>query len=184
MRPGAQKDGSTSRVCKTLIRARIDQLKNRYFIISAIVALLFAGAVIGYAIPVEKQDVPARVILDNTGGRVVFAHQVHAQDYGADCEDCHHDGIEGEKSYLPCGACHPAEFDEQFRLNHPKAFSDQKACLRCHDGVPAGPLPKDQWPDVESIPTRGEAFHTLCMGCHEENGGPFGDDACYQCHAR
>ncbi|WP_338666575.1 cytochrome c3 family protein [Pseudodesulfovibrio methanolicus] len=158
-------------------------MQNRYFIISSVVALLFAGAVVGYAIPVEKQEVPARVILDNTGGRVVFAHRVHAEDYGSACDDCHHDGLEGE-AYLPCGTCHPAEFDETFRAEHQKAFPDRKACLRCHDEVPTGPLAEDARPDIESIPTRGEAFHTLCMGCHEENGGPFGDDACYQCHAR
>lgn len=158
-------------------------MQNRYFIISAAVGLLFAGAVAGYAIPVERQEVPARVILDNTGGRVVFAHGLHAGDYGAECEDCHHDGVEGER-YLPCGACHPAEFDETFRTGHPKAFPDQAACLRCHDEAPTGPLAADTRPDIESIPTRGEAFHALCTGCHEESGGPFGDDACYQCHAR
>lgn len=158
-------------------------MQNRYFIISAIVALLFAGAVVGYAIPVEKQEVPARVILDNTGGRVVFAHKVHAEEYGFDCEDCHHDGVDGE-TYLPCGACHPTEFDERFRADHPKAFPDREACLRCHDVVPEGPLSAEERPDAEFIPVRGEAFHALCVGCHEENGGPFGDDACYQCHAR
>jgi hypothetical protein len=162
---------------------RIDQLQNRYFIISAVVALLFVGAVVGYAIPEEKQEVPARIILDNTGGRVVFSHRTHADDYGFDCADCHHDGLESGE-YLPCGACHPAEFDETFRREHPKAFPDKEACLRCHDEVPNGPLSADERPDIESIPTRGEAFHSLCMNCHEENGGPYGEDACYQCHAR
>ena len=69
-------------------------MQNRYFIISAVVVLLFAGAVVGYAIPEEKQEVPARIILDNTGGRVVFSHRTHADDYGFDCADCHHDGLE------------------------------------------------------------------------------------------
>lgn len=148
-----------------------------------IVALLFVVAVIGYAIPAEQQKVPARAVLDNTGGRVLFSHRKHAEEYASDCTDCHHDGIEGER-YLPCGACHPKEFDEDFRRNHQKAFPDKKACLRCHDAVPTGPLPADERPDTASIPTRGDAFHQSCMGCHKENGGPQGEDACYQCHEK
>lgn len=164
-------------------RTRDDQLQRRYFLISLIVGLSFLVAVIGYAIPPEKEKVPARVVLDNTGGRVLFSHRTHAEEYHTDCADCHHYGLEGGTS-LPCGACHPPEFNDEFRLNHQKAFPDKAACLRCHDEAPTGPLAEGERPDIESIPTRGDAFHTMCQGCHEQGGGPFGADACYQCHER
>ncbi|CCH50295.1 Pentaheme cytochrome c [Pseudodesulfovibrio piezophilus C1TLV30] len=158
-------------------------LQRRYLTIAAIIAALFVIAIAGYMIPVEKQDVPARIVMDNTGGRVIFSHQAHAEDYGFDCIDCHHDDI-GSDTFLACGTCHPAEFNDDFRVNHQKAFPSDEACLRCHDDVPTAPLAEDERPDIENIPLRAEAFHTQCMGCHEENGGPYGDDSCYQCHAR
>ncbi|WFS63940.1 cytochrome c3 family protein [Pseudodesulfovibrio thermohalotolerans] len=151
--------------------------------ISTVVALLFAGAVAGYAIPVEKRETPTRCILDNTGGRVIFTHGVHAEDYGLDCDDCHHDDVEGQ-ARLECGGCHPAEFGEEFRLGHAKAFFGRETCPRCHVDVPDGPPPLDELPDVEFIPVRGDAFHTQCRGCHESNGGPFDEDSCTRCHAR
>jgi len=114
----------------------------------------------------------------------VFSHRMHADDYGFDCADCHHDGMESG-NYLPCGSCHPKEFNDEFRKNHQKAFPDKEACKRCHGDIPSGKiLTEDEEPDIESIPTRGEAFHQQCMGCHEENGGPYGEDSCYECHAR
>jgi hypothetical protein len=162
---------------------RLDPLKSRYFIIATIVAVCFATAIAGYVIPADKPDVPTRVIMDNAGGRVIFTHQFHSADYGFDCIDCHHDDT-GSDKFLPCGTCHPTEFNEQFRTEHQKRFDSDEACLRCHDDVPTGPLTEDERPDISNIPLRAEAFHTQCMGCHEENGGPYGDDSCYECHAR
>lgn len=45
-------------------------------------------------------------------------------------------------------------------------------CAVCH-GLPAEKL----------IPGRMDAYHTLCMGCHEqEKKGPYGKEQCAQCH--
>lgn len=81
------------------------------------------------------------------------------------CADCHadmyHDGIEG------CRNCHERERETA-------AEPEKRACSGCHD------TPADQL-----VPTTMNAFHAKCMGCHEEQGaGPFGDDACYQCHMK
>ncbi|GAB7022384.1 hypothetical protein JCM12178A_09420 [Salidesulfovibrio brasiliensis] len=122
------------------------------------------------------------MILDNTGGRVIFTHQAHTEEYGFDCADCHHDGI-GQDEPISCGSCHPAAFDETFRAEHQKAFPDEEACLRCHYDVPGEELAEDNRPDTDFIPTRADAFHGQCMTCHEEFGGPYGDDTCYDCHA-
>ncbi|QJB57477.1 cytochrome c3 family protein [Pseudodesulfovibrio sp. zrk46] len=158
-------------------------MQSRYFLISVIVTVLLAVAAAGYLIPVEKQEVQARVVMDNTGGRVIFTHKFHADDYGFDCTDCHHDDIEAD-TFLSCGSCHPKEFDADFRANHQNNFPSEEACLRCHDDVPTGELAEEDRPDIENIPLRADAFHAQCMDCHEENGGPYGDDTCYECHAR
>ncbi len=158
-------------------------MQKRYFQIAVIVAVMLAVGVVGYLTPVEEQDVPARVVMDNTGGRVIFTHQSHAEDYGYDCTDCHHDDI-GADRFISCGSCHPTEFNEQFRADHQKAFPSDEACIRCHDDVPTGELAEEDRPDIENIPLRADAFHSQCMDCHEKDGGPYGEDSCYQCHAR
>ncbi len=122
-------------------------------------------------------------MLDNSGGRVIFTHVTHTEDFGYECSDCHHDEI-GQDKPLPCGSCHPKAFDEKFRKAHQKNFANTEACLRCHENVPTGPLAEEDRPDTENIPLRSEAFHTQCMSCHENDGGPYGENSCYTCHAR
>lgn len=162
---------------------RLESLQRRYIPITSIVAALFAVAIFGYFSSPEAQEVPARIILDNTGGRVIFAHQPHANEYGYDCTDCHHDDIESD-TFLSCGSCHPTEFNDAFRATHQANFSTDAACLRCHDETPEGDIAKEDRPDASNIPLRAEAFHEQCMSCHEEDGGPYAEDSCYQCHAR
>ena len=162
---------------------RTGQLNKKFVPIAVILVVFLGVAVAGYVHVPAEQDVPARVVMDNNGGRVIFTHAVHAEEYGAECDDCHHDDI-GHDVSLACGTCHPAAFDEQFRAEHAAAFPSEEACLRCHDDVPQGPLAEEDRPSVEDIPLRADAFHAQCMSCHEENGGPYGEDSCYECHAR
>ena len=152
--------------------------------IAVTVAALLAVSLYGYATPPIRPEVPPRVLFDNSGGRVFLDHATHAQGYGYECEDCHHDGAQGD-SYLPCGECHPKNFDVMFVKAHQKAFPDKEYCSRCHDEEPADGLPKDELPDVDMMPTRSDAFHGQCMGCHEAEGvGPQGEDSCITCHAK
>lgn len=158
-------------------------MHKRYFPIATVVAVLLAIAVAGFTAGATEKTTPARVVMDNAGGRVIFSHKFHIEDYGLECTDCHHDDIEAE-TYLACGSCHPSEFNEAFRTDHPERFPDDEACLRCHYDTPTETLSDDDRPDTDFIPLRADAFHTQCMSCHEENGGPYGDDSCNDCHAR
>lgn len=163
-------------------------LQKRYTSILAVVAICLVVAVVGYGASSDEKPVPARFVLDNTGGRVISSHVEHADDYGYSCDDCHHGGSENENvSPVPCGSCHPKEFDNDFKIKHQTAFPDKEYCLRCHDDAPkAGTqLAEDDRPDSEMIPARGDAFHDQCMGCHQsEEAGPYGEQSCYECHAR
>lgn len=132
-----------------------------------------------------------------------FSHADHEDDYtGGDCQSCHHDeSVESEPqscgnchtdgdddipslrdaNHATCAMCHDDVYQEGVegcsfchtrKTNAPAA--EQQACSNCHSS------PTDQL-----IPTSMTAFHAACMGCHEEMGaGPFGDDACYQCHMK
>jgi len=133
-----------------------------------------------------------------------FDHDEHADDYAnGDCGSCHHsEDIEPEPqacsdchsngdgslpslrdaAHARCADCHDDMFKEgtpgctrcHERKTEPAATAEYRACADCHT------VPTDQM-----IPTTMAAYHAQCMSCHEENGsGPFGDDACYQCHMK
>lgn len=149
------------------------------------VAVLLAVALFGYVSPKAEDTVPARVVLDNSGGRVIFSHAAHAEDYGYECVDCHHDEVEDVESFpADCGSCHPKAVDEKFAKEHKSAFPSDEYCIRCHFDVPGETIPEDDRPYKDMILTRADAFHGQCMGCHEaEFAGPFGEDSCSTCHA-
>ncbi|BDQ36494.1 cytochrome c [Pseudodesulfovibrio nedwellii] len=132
-----------------------------------------------------------------------FSHDDHVDDYSeGDCQSCHHDpSIESEPqacsnchmdgsnsvlnlkkaSHTRCADCHDDMYKDGIKgcsNCHTRSTNElepaQQSCKSCHD------TPADQL-----IPTTMNAFHTQCMGCHEDNGtGPFGDEACYQCHMK
>jgi hypothetical protein len=164
-------------------KSRTDPLNRRYTTIILIVAVLSIASVVGFLIPSVVQENPARVVMNNSGGRVIFTHFKHADEFGYECADCHHDDI-GQEKPIACGSCHPKAFDEEFKTQHQKNFPSEEACLRCHSEVPTGPLSDEDKPDTENIPLRADAFHQQCQSCHESDGGPYGKDACYECHAR
>lgn len=159
-------------------------MQKRYVPIAVTVAALLAVAVLGYATDHPKPDVPPRVLFDNSGGRVFLGHAAHADDYGYDCADCHHDGVDDQRP-VQCGACHPREFGPEFAAAHQKAFPSEEYCQRCHDEAPRAGMPEDERPDTDLLPTRADAFHGQCMSCHEaEDAGPYGEDSCTSCHAK
>lgn len=133
-----------------------------------------------------------------------FSHDEHAEDYSdGDCQSCHHDPsiepepqacanchMDGSNSVLNlreathtrCADCHDDMYKDGIkgcsnchtRSTVQSDEAQQQACASCHE------TPVDQL-----IPTTMNAFHTQCMRCHEDKGkGPFGDEACYQCHMK
>jgi len=134
-----------------------------------------------------------------------FSHENHADDYTEqDCQACHHDeSIEAEPQ--ACSDCHKeeatAEVPSLKEANHVRCADCHedmyqegiKGCQNCHTREMASNQTPDPQPCStchdepidQIIPTTTAAFHGQCMGCHEKQGsGPFGDDACYQCHMK
>ncbi|WP_018123281.1 cytochrome c3 family protein [Desulfovibrio oxyclinae] len=130
-----------------------------------------------------------------------FDHQGHIDDYAYDCTDCHH-GPEIEDEPQRCANCHGPEGSEKPSLmnaahercaqcHEDKLRNGYRKCGYCHTRkvvspemitfTPCSDCHRD--PVSNSIPARVAAFHERCMGCHERFGaGPYGEDACYQCH--
>ncbi|GAB7022537.1 cytochrome c3 family protein [Salidesulfovibrio brasiliensis] len=130
-----------------------------------------------------------------------FDHDLHVDEYTSDCTDCHHDtDIEDEPQQ--CSNCHeetdsgiPSLMNaahERCANCHEEDFSDSyRNCGFCHKRLPAPADEVDYTPCADchsepvsnSVPSRVAAFHQQCQGCHEKAGtGPYGKDACYQCH--
>jgi hypothetical protein len=130
--------------------------------------LLVVGAISYAAFPEKTPAEPVRIMFETVSGNVLFDHKTHGSDegYGVSCTDCHHHNQEEEADFLACGACHQIPEDGE---------TVPKACLDCHD--------LSEVEDTEII-KRSDAFHSQCIGCHEEFGeGPGkGSEACASCH--
>lgn len=94
-------------------------------------------AMVIYLIPGKTEDQPARVVFESKGGRVIFSHQVHAEDYGFSCEDCHHEDTDLDPP-LACGECHLPQAPDPDLLARTDAFHQQ--CMECHEQSDAGPF--------------------------------------------
>lgn len=158
-------------------------MPKRYRPILAVTAALVLVALFGYAVPRAEPDMPVRILMDNSGGAVVFDHRAHAA-YGVQCTDCHHAG-KTQATEIPCTACHPADFDEQYVARHRYQFEGKVACFACHHLEFDEPIfDHDLHEDVTSDCTEchhGVAIEqepTSCDACHEEVGpsDPAGED--------
>ncbi len=249
-------------------------MQKRYLPITVTVVIMAVVALAGYLKPAATEEMPRRVLFDNTGGKVIFSHLAHDKNYGIECATCHHESKDPGKNPLQCGLCHPPEFTQEYLDEHPQYFSDPQHCARCHhteftgmtwkhdehvENYNAGsctdchhdasiePTPQScgdchqatgdeampgladaahkrcadchqstfdenlagckfchssvEFGESETlpatgtcspchaealeqlIPTRMNAFHDSCMGCHEGiQSGPYKQDACNQCH--
>ena len=134
---------------------------------------------------------------------VPFDHDKHVADYNDnDCRSCHHDAsIEPEPQ--ACSECHEHEAKDKVPSLREAAHA---RCSSCHDEPNAEGKAtchlchehrSDNAADMEPqkcsachkggtellLPLRANAFHTQCQECHKTlNKGPFGPDACKQCH--
>ncbi len=177
-------------------------------IVCIVLALI---ALAGYLRPASTQEMPVRLLFDNKGGDVVFSHSKHAEGYGISCEQCHHESDQPSPTPVPCGTCHPAEYDAAFIEGH-QAEIDGQYCNRCHhaemgslifdhqghiDSYARGctdcdhvtvidPEPQHcaicHLPEgVEAMPGLRAASHTRCETCHTAEFGQ-GMEGCGYCH--
>lgn len=182
------------------------QVKSIFLFSIALVVVALAA----YALPTPAQPLPHRLLLPNTGGRVVFTHAAHVAMPGSACERCHHDlniperELSAEQKRDPalvfaCGECHGTKETPGFKESHKARFAARNdggaSCVACHhtESLPEEPAPLTPQAVEKllfagcqechtAIQGRMDAFHASCAGCHEKvKKGPAAK-ACQQCH--
>jgi hypothetical protein len=175
-------------------------LNKRSIPIAVLSCVLAVAGIAGYCLPPPVAEaIPARLLMENPGGRIVFTHKAHASpdgtSGGAACADCHHDlrvapssGPDGaQPSVLPCTACHGAADDPGFLLSHQERYLDEggeASCLSCHHTRIAGL--SEKWNHQE----HREYSSDDCESCHhpvnyEARPGRFMEikpQKCSNCH--
>ncbi|MFP3998429.1 MAG: cytochrome c3 family protein [Desulfobacterales bacterium] len=113
------------------------------------------------------------------GEEGIFDHDVHAEQYGLSCKDCHHMYDEDSgASPQHCNACH-ADTGDEYMPGLTDSYHQQ--CIGCHVDFGTGPT-TENCNDCHQARGRTDAFHDQCTDCHEEMGtGPAKDD-CSSCH--
>lgn len=161
-------------------------MQKRYTYLFVVLGIAVIAAVAGIALTPPSPAVPNKVLLPNAGGRVVFTHQQHAEDYGLDCATCHHENAESRPDPLACGACHGQTSDADFVKTHTETFKDDpQACLTCHHQE----LASTNWDeDVHQLHIDildvEDGKETNCQSCHHDSSIEPEPMACSDCHER
>lgn len=117
--------------------------------------LLFASGILTAA------DAPVDIVIDgktykkDIKGPVNFSHTKHSAEYGAKCEDCHHNYADGKNTW--------------------KTGDEVKKCSTCHD------VEKSEGNAKKLM----MAYHNNCQNCHKEKvkeGKAAPDKKCEGCH--
>jgi len=122
-------------------------VKEQQLAYRAAIVLLVIGVLCYAAFPARTPELPARVMLKNMAGKVLFDHKSHAsvQEYGLACIDCHHTSEADESSPEACRDCHKSEnleTDGTLVIKRQEAFHQQ--CETCHKDYDIGPSREDE----------------------------------------
>lgn len=151
-------------------------MPKRYFPIAVLTAILAAVAIFGYLTPPESEaEIPKRILLDNSGGKVVFNHVAHARDYKVDCKECHHEVQDDPSQSLPCGDCHGVDVVDTWVEEHITAFTQDHQCATCHHV------------EFERNTDWGHDMHVendlaACTDCHHDESTEPEPTDCGECH--
>lgn len=152
-------------------------MRKRQLAITIATMALLGVALAGYLIPGKEQKLPVRILFENNGGRVIFSHLAHHKDYQVACAKCHHEGpnYEEDGEPLPCGSCHPNNFDEEYVREHVLSFPDKSYCVNCHHAE-FGSLAYDHDAHIE--------YAGDCQVCHHDTDIDPDTTGCGECHSQ
>lgn len=129
----------------------------------------------------------SRFYLPSSSGAVLFDHDGH-QATTADCQECHHETIQGEARN--CRVCHPGQSP---------AEAPFLGCQGCHDDPAYGAetashedllaIEDHRCQDCHAARAVAEAYHRLCNRCHlavapQRFADPDGNALCRACHLK
>ncbi len=136
-------------------------MQKRYLPVAIVTGILALLALVGYMLPEQQGKVPRRILMENTGGAVVFQHAAHADKLKIPCEICHHESPEAREDVRPCKSCHGVVFDAAFKKNHVTAITDNASCVTCHHYE----LKRKKW----GHDRHHQEIGVDCRFCHHEN---------------
>lgn len=168
-----------------------EALNKRSLPLAVLGCILAVAGLAGYFPPVATEAesaAPARLLMENPGGRIVFTHKAHSTPggYGGDiaCADCHHDlritpgaasgsdsasgpasgNVTAQPKVMACAACHGTADNPDFIVAHQERYraeGGEASCASCH--------------------------HTRMQGLsakwsHEDHATTYTGDDCESCH--
>ena len=121
------------------------QKSNNFKILLLSSVVIFFISFLIYFLTPNKKEMPNRISFHKIqGGRVLFNHKIHNEDYSVECSTCHHN-IENDDEVYNCSECHMKEEGDDI-LKRSEAL--HTLCIDCH---------KES--DIEA---------TKCADCHNE----------------
>lgn len=151
-------------------------MQRRYLPIFILTGILFAAALVGYLIPADSADPPARVLMDNKGGKIILSHERHADTLAQNCARCHHTSGKSQTP-LPCSDCHVKKFDENFLIDHQESFAKEQ-CAVCHH-APSTTAEMFSHDDHETDYAEND-----CQACHHDESIEPEPQSCSECHGK
>jgi len=108
-------------------------------------------------------------------GVVDFPHEMHSEDIGMECVECHHETDAAalniphmdyfDDFWIDCSECHKPNGD---------TVMEPQACSDCHHTDPTGIAD-------ESLSSK-VVIHELCWDCHGAGTGVDASESCISCH--
>ena len=142
--------------------------------VAAVSAILFLAFSI--AASADAGEIPTIKTFPSSVGEVTFTHQMHYQDRGIQCTECHHQ-INAKKlvtphpdyfksSWINCGICHNAT-----KNGRPNVYS----CSECHRTNPVN--------IADETLSAKVVIHKQCWKCHAVGTGKDASKRCVFCHS-
>jgi len=147
--------------------------RRKYLPISIILILLMIVALSGYLSSAGDRETSVRILIDGSGGKVVFSHLVHNREYKIPCAGCHHNESSEHAPYISCGSCHPVTFDKKYTQEHISFFPDRNTCIQCHH---------KEFFEAGFEHSNHENYADDCTDCHHEPDIEPEPQACISCH--
>lgn len=155
--------------------------KKRYTALFTVLGLAVACLAAGVLFAPPAPTKPIKILMPNQGGRVIFNHRAHAEDYGDKCSTCHHVEIESTIWDRDIHELHVDNFVDSCQdCHHDSSIEPEpQSCFNCHERLlPAGLVNEKS----RFIPAR-DAIHMRCASCHaHEDTFAEGLAGCETCH--
>ncbi len=139
-----------------------------------VVAVLVVVAGCGSAPPVAGAGEDATAAPRPVVGEARFPHDMHAEDLGFECAECHHETNAArlrvpheeyfEDLWIECGICH----------REGEAAATPQSCAACHHDSPAS--------TADETLSAKVVIHRSCWGCHDSGTGVEASRGCGFCH--